>query len=76
MMTYMMNKRIYTKPECFLLDEEIDMPLLQVISNTNNLDENNNPISGGISSGGNGNGTDLNGDGAREGSLFDEDYDF
>ena len=73
MMTYMMNKRIYTKPECFLLDEEIDMPLLQVISNTNNVDENGNPISGGIGKGGDGDGTGANG--ARQG-FFDEDYDF
>lgn len=73
MMTYMMNKRIYTKPECFLLDEEIDMPLLQVISNTNNVDENGNPISGGIGTGGDGNGPGING--ARQ-DFFDEDYDF
>lgn len=73
MMTYMMNKRIYTKPECFLLDEQLDMAIL-VLSNSNNVDENGNPISGGNTTGGNGDGTGIND--AREGSLFDDDYDF
>lgn len=66
----MMNKRTYIKPECILLDEQIDMPLMQ-ISNASNVDENNNPISGGIETGGNGNGDGLND--ARQG-FFDEEW--
>ena len=69
----MTNKRAYIKPECILLDERIEMEVLMPLSNSSNVDENGNPISGGITSGGNGDGSDLNGDDAR-GGFFDEEW--
>lgn len=63
-------KRIYIKPESFLLDENCESMLL-TLSGTNTTDANGNSVPGGPVTGGNGDGTDING--ARGYSFFEDD---
>ena len=63
MITHMMNKRMYFKPECILLDEQIEITLMQATSaKVEDSDKD-------MGMGGDGDGNNM---GAREG-FFDED---
>lgn len=66
-------KRIYIKPESTLLEERYDTMLLAGSMGTNTTTYTGDNTDG-PGSGGGGNGSDIND--AREGSFFDEDYDF
>ena len=68
----MMNKRIYTKPECILLDDEIQSTLLNGSVWDTEIVGENGEGTGKTDPGVGDNDQPI---GARQG-FFDEDYDF